>query len=67
MPVQGQAAETSLQLKMENAQLSRAEGSLRTRCSQLLEAVSASEASMRQLEADSIAQQEVLLHQKHQV
>ena len=67
LPVQGTAPETALQLKVENAQLTRAESSLKARCSQLQEAVSASEASMRQLEADSIAQQEVLLQQKRQV
>ena len=65
--MQEHKSDRALQLKMENAQLTRAEGSLRARCRQLQEAASASEAAIRQLEADSIAKQEVAEQNKHQV
>lgn len=56
-----------MQLKVDNAQLRRADSSLRARCSQLQEAVTALEAGMRLLEADSFAQQELVDQQKRQV
>ena len=67
MPIQEHVSDRALQLKVENAQLTRAEGSLRARCSQLQEAASASEAALRQLEADSIAKQEAAEQHSHQV
>lgn len=65
--MQDDASARALQLRVENAQLSRAEGSLRVKCSQLQESVITLEAAMRQLEADSIAQQALVEQQKYQV
>lgn len=56
-----------LDLKVENAGLVRAEGSLRAQCSSLQKSVSNLEAGMRQLEADTIKQHEQLEQQKLQV